>query len=134
MNQTSKPTINVQHTYEAGAIIYQVQGSMHVEHHHEAPSYFGSASNVPAAAAPAASEADALLKYCPDREQCGIIAAMLRGCTRASQLVTGLLNIDGKGWIEWNEMNTSDFRTDILPLLGFETTESAIKMAMHRRA
>lgn len=81
-----------------------------------------------------APKADVLLKYCPDREQCSIIATMLRGCTRASQLVTGLLNIDGKGWIEWSEMNTADFRTDILPLLGFDTTESAIKMAMRRRS
>ena len=81
----------------------------------------------------AASEADVLLKYCPNREQCSTIAAMLRGCTRASQLVTGLLNIDSKGWIEWNEMNTTDFRSDILPLLGYETTEELIKKSMARK-
>ena len=133
MNETNQPTINVQHTYQAGAIIYQVQGPMHVEHHHQAPSYFGTPSETQNAA-PSTSEADVLLKYCPEREQCSTIAAMLRGCTRASQLVTGLLNIDSKGWIEWNEMNTTDFRSDILPLLGFETSESAIKMAMHRRS
>ncbi len=120
MNQTSKPTINVQHTYEAGAIIYQVQGSMHVEHHHQAPSYFGSASNVPAAAASAASEADALFKYVPDAKQAAHYAQALRCCTSAREVAFVVKGMYNDHIEDDQQIVKKEFIETLLPMLSFE--------------
>lgn len=119
MNETNQPTINVQHTYQAGAIIYQVQGPMHVEHHHQAPSYFGTPSETPAAA-PAEGEADALFKYVPNAKQAAHYAQALRNCTSAREVAFVVKGMYNDHIEDDQQIVKKEFIETLLPMLSFE--------------
>lgn len=73
-----------------------------------------------------------LLKYVPDYNKCLVIEKMFLRCRSNDDLKSALLSINESKLIKWREMDKQSFRNLIIPMLGYETTETALKAFMYR--
>lgn len=73
-----------------------------------------------------------LLKLCPRRERCGDLVELLRGVRNAKDLRVAIENIEAECIIDTPQLQSRAFRRAIIPLLGYSTTEEAIRQVIYR--
>lgn len=73
-----------------------------------------------------------LLKLCPKKETCEELVDLLRGVRSAKDLKVAIENIEDECIIDTPQLQSRAFRQAIVPLLGYSTTEEAVRQVIYR--